>query len=281
MFSPFEFESKHWKKLMLLPIIAFILSLIILINTAINTGFILERNVELTGGKQIVVSVKDVDIKTLENAFPESKIQVTKGLINTIQLTIKYEEDENLAIEKLKSLVEFESEPSISSIGPTLGELFFQQAIISFLVAFVLMSIVVFVLFRSPVPSGIVILSVIFDITITMAAMNILGIELSVPVLAALLTLIGYSVDTDILLTTNMIRSRETPINERVANGMKTGIFMTLTTLAALASLYFATGSFVLERIALVLIIGLIADIFVTWFTNVGILRLYMERKKK
>ena len=114
-----------------------------------------------------------------------------------------------------------------------------------------------------------------------MGVMNLLHIELSLPVLAALLTLIGYSVDTDILLTTNMLRSRETTTLENVTNGMKTGLMMTATALAALLSLYFIAGSFTLQRIALVLIIGLCIDVFATWFTNVGILRWHMERKSR
>ncbi len=280
MISIFRIVDRHWKKLMWLPLVALAVSVVILGITAANTGFVLQRDVELTGGKQIIVSVADADVRAIEAAIPNSKVQLTYGVTKTLQVSLPYIANETQAVKKLESLVSFEGEPTVRSIGPVLGEIFFQQALLAFAVAFVLMAIVVFAIFRSAVPSGIVILSVIVDIGVTLGIMNLLGVELSLPVLAALLTLIGYSVDTDILLTTNMLRSRELGMLERITNGMKTGLTMTATTLAALAALYFITGSFVLERIALVLIIGLCVDVFATWFTNVGILRLYLERKR-
>lgn len=281
MLSIFGIVDKHQKKLMWLPLIALVISIMVLANTALTTGFILERDVELTGGKQISVTVRDADIQALENAIPGAKVQLISGITKTLQISLPYSANETQAIETLKTIVNFEGEPTVRTIGPVLGAIFFQQAVLAFVVAFILMAIVVFAIFRSPVPSGIVILSVIVDIGITLGIMNVLHIELSLPVIAALLTLIGYSVDTDILLTTNMLRSRELQLFERITNGMKTGLVMTATTLAALVALYFIAGSFVLERIALVLIIGLIVDVFATWFTNAGILRLYMERKNR
>ena len=279
MFSIFNFVDRHHKKIMWLPLIAFALSLAILANTAAQTGFILERDVELTGGKQIIVAVKSADTTAVEAAIPGSRALLTSGVAKTLQVSVPFSADEAEVIRELEGLVSFDGEPSVRIIGPVLGALFFQQALVAFAAAFLLMAIVVFALFRSPAPSGIVILSVVVDVGVTLGVMNLLGIELSLPVLAALLTLIGYSVDTDILLTTNMLRNRDAPVLERITNGMKTGLVMTATALAALAALYFITGSIVLERIALVLIIGLCIDVFVTWFTNVGILRLYLERK--
>ena len=281
MISIFDISDRYWKKLMWIPLIALVLSILILANTALSTGFILERDVELTGGKQIIVTVRSADIHALEAALPDAKIQLTSGITKTVQVSVPYDANETEVIETLRNILNFDGEPTVRSIGPVLGEIFFQQAIIVFIAAFVLMSLVVFMLFRTPVPCAIVIMSVIIDVCITLAVMNIIHVELSLPVLAALLTLVGYSVDTDILLTTNMLRSHEISMKERVTNGMKTGLVMTATALAALVSLYFLTGSIVLESIALVLIIGLCIDVFTTWFTNVGILRLYTERKSR
>lgn len=280
MVSVFGIVDKHWKRLMWLPLLALAVSAVVLANTALSTGFILERDVELTGGKQITVPVGSADISLIEKSIPGSKVQLTSGITKTLQVSVPYAADETETVAMLKKLVEFEGEPTVRSIGPVLGEIFFRQALIAFAAAFILMSIVVFAIFRSAVPSGIVILSVVVDIGVTLGIMNVMGIEMSLPVLAALLMLIGYSVDTDILLTTNMLRSRELPMLDRIRNGMKTGLLMTITAIAALLSLYLVTGSFVLERIALVLIIGLCVDVFATWFTNVGILRWHMERRQ-
>lgn len=275
----FSFTERRWKKLMWIPIVVFITAILILSFSFLSTGEFLQRDVELSGGKMIIFSVDSVDMNAVKGVLPEAKVRLITGATTTLQVEIPFEADENEAIELLREVVFFEGDPTIRSIGPALGEVFFQQAVMALIAAFIFMAIVVFIIFRSAVPSGIVIFSVVVDMIVTMAVMNIAGIELSLPVLAALLTLIGYSVDTDILLTTKILKESERPMEERVRNGMKTGLMMTATTLVALAFLFFITGSFVLEQIAIVLIIGLIVDVFVTWFTNVGVLRVWMERR--
>jgi preprotein translocase subunit SecF len=113
--------------------------------------------------------------------------------------------------------------------------------------------------------------------------MNIVGIELSLGTVAALLMLIGYSVDSDILLTTRVLKRRGTP-QENISNAMHTGVTMTTTTLAALVAMYIiSTFSYVLSptfsqitllsNISIVLIFGLVADMMNTWMLNTSILR--------
>jgi preprotein translocase subunit SecF len=111
----------------------------------------------------------------------------------------------------------------------------------------------------------------------TAATMNIIGIPLSLGTLAALLMLIGYSVDSDILLT-NRVLKRQGKLNEKLSGAFTTGIIMTSTTLAATAALFIVSwfGSVqILMEISAVLLIGLVFDIMNTWLTNAGILKWY------
>jgi preprotein translocase subunit SecF len=159
--------------------------------------------------------------------------------------------------------------------------MFFQQAQLALIMAFVFMAIVVFILFRSLVPSSIVLLCAATDIIITIAVLNVLGVTLSLPIIVALLTIIGYSVDTDILLTSELLKSGAHNASTSIKRAMKTGITMSCTTLVALFALYFISGSIVLEQIAFALIIGIMVDIPATWLTNTGILRSWLEKKWK
>ncbi len=151
------------------------------------------------------------------------------------------------------------------------------------------MAIDVFIIFRTFIPSAAVVLSAFCDIMIAAAFMNVAGIELSLGTVAALLMLIGYSVDSDILLTTRVLKRRG-EVEENITNAMGTGITMTTTTLAALIVMYLVTTysylfipSFsqinLLSDISIVLIFGLLADIINTWLTNVSILRWYVKRE--
>ena len=168
--------------------------------------------------------------------------------------------------------------PRVDQIGETFGKTLQSQAVLALIFSFIGMSIVVFLSFRTFVPSGAVVLSAFADIVMTAAAMNIIGIPLSLGTLAALLMLIGYSVDSDILLT-NRVLKRQGKLNDKLTGAFNTGIIMTSTTLAAIAAMFIVAwfGSvMILMEISAVLLIGLVFDVMNTWLTNVGILKWYV-----
>ncbi len=110
--------------------------------------------------------------------------------------------------------------------------------------------------------------------------MQVFGIELSLAGLAALLMLIGYSVDTDIMLTSRLLReSEDKTLSDKIRRALKTGLTMTLTSIAALTALLLSAISPVLSQIAMVLIIGLTIDIMNTWLMNSVVLKWYCEKK--
>jgi preprotein translocase subunit SecF len=116
--------------------------------------------------------------------------------------------------------------------------------------------------------------------------MSLFGIPLSLASVGGLLLLIGYSVDTDILLTTRVLKRREGTITERALDAMRTGLTMAAAAIGAMAALYIVTIFFIpsaqaLSNIAAVLIIGLVADVLATWLMNLGILRWYMESGRR
>ncbi|MFQ5814999.1 MAG: protein translocase subunit SecF [Candidatus Hydrothermarchaeaceae archaeon] len=164
---------------------------------------------------------------------------------------------------------------TIRSVGPSISARFLKEAIKAVLFAFMFMAIVVFIRFRTLVPSLAVVLSAFSDIITTLAVMILLGIELSPGTFVALLLLIGYSVDTDILLTTRLLVRKTGTFEERLYGAMKTGLTMNATTLAAVMVILLASTSRILKEIAVVILIGLLVDLLNTWIQNAGILHWY------
>lgn len=277
----YNFVDRHWKVLLWIPIVILILSIVVVGSNIMSTGYFMERSVELSGGKVISVGVSSVDMPGLRGALPYGKVHFISGITNTLQVEIPFDADETIVLDEINKYADVVGEHSIRAVGPTLGDVFFNQAQIAIIVAFIFMAIVVFILFRSFVPSSIVILAAGTDILFAIAVSSLLGVELSFPVLAALLTLIGYSVDTDILLTHELLKASKENVSAGIKRAAKTGLTMSITTLVVLFALYFVSGSFVLEQIAFVLIIGIIIDIPATWFTNAGVLRWWIEKKEK
>jgi len=170
---------------------------------------------------------------------------------------------------------------NVRSVGPTLGRTFRRQGIRAVAMAFFFMSIVVFVAFRDFIPSVAVIQAATVDAMIALGGMVLLGIPMEPASLAALLMLIGYSVDSDVLLTARVLRERMGEVDYRINEAMKTGLVMTGTTLAVMSVVYVVTTYVIplpaLQSISSILLLGLTADLFTTWFTNAGILKWYLE----
>ncbi len=174
-------------------------------------------------------------------------------------------------------------------IGAVIGILLMNPAFIQtlfpsfsvyfFLVPLVIILIAIYTL--QSVPSIAVILAAFADIIMTLAVVDYLGMRISGAGIVAFLMLIGYSVDTDILLTSRLLKSQEGTINNRIYGAFTTGITMTLTAIAAvgvsLAIIY--SFSETLRQIFEIILIGLFFDIINTWITNASILKWYMEAK--
>lgn len=284
--------ENQYKKLLIIPFGLLLVALILIGYKAATTGDFINRDVSLKGGVTITIPTeKGVDILQLERIislkFPSHDVAVKSISQFGKQAGVIVEAD--ISKEKVESLVKgieqelgVELAPtdySAEVVGSSLGASFFKEAIRSLIIAFFFMAIVVFLYFRTLVPSFAVILAAFSDMVVTLAIINLLGIRLSGAGIAAFLMLIGYSVDTDILLSTRVLKRVEGTVMERIYGSIKTGVMMTLTTLVAVIIALIFTQSEVIRQIMLILLIGLLVDLINTWIQNVGILRLYLEKK--
>lgn len=151
-----------------------------------------------------------------------------------------------------------------------------------FLIIFVMIALTGLYIYYS-IPSFSVIFAAFADIFMTVVVVNLIGIDLSSAGVVAFLMLIGYSVDTDILLTSRVLRSNEGSVNDRIFGAFKTGMTMTLTAIAAIAVSLIVIYNFSesLKQIFTIILIGLFFDIFNTWITNASMLKWYVEHKEK
>jgi len=171
-----------------------------------------------------------------------------------------------------------------TQISPALGRLFWSQAQVILLIALVAVIIVIFAFFRAVVPSMAVILAATFDILAALGLMAVFRISFSIASMSSLLMLVGYSVDTDIMLTTRLLKRKFKTVRESAADSMLTGLTMTGTTLGALVVMLIFSSLWnldVLFSIAAVLLFGLLGDLVSTWFMNAPVLMLYAERKRR
>lgn len=269
---------KSHKPLILIPVLLMILSLLYLGVFGLNEG------VDLKGGTLV----------TLELNKPMSEVDVSntisQGLgVNDVETSISGN-TATVTIAGDINQAEFESKfssqfkiLSFKSVGALLSSAAMSQIVYALLFAFLFMAGTVFFVFRDFVPSFAIILSAVCNLSIAVGSMSLFGIPLSIASVGALLMLIGYGVDTDILLTTRLLKRTDGDLDDRAEGACKTGVTLTISALASMIVLFIVVKIFipsaqVLEDISAVLIMGLLSDLLSTWLMNLGILKWHMER---
>lgn len=264
-----------------LPLGLLIVSILFLVfNTAI-TGMPVEPGIDFAGGVAVTLFASDSpeDVSAYFSAYPLKSIG--ESINNGYYLVFDYLDDDAFRQMTEHILAKY-PDAKVDQIGETFGKTLQTQAIWAIIIAFILMAAVVFVAFRTFVPSVAVVLSAFSDIVITAAIMDVLGITLSLGTTAALLMLIGYSVDSDILLTTRLLK-RQGRLEEKMKGAFHTGFIMTTTTITAVAAMFVVStvGQVIIIRdISAVLLVGLFVDLMNTWMLNAGLLKWYLKDAK-
>lgn len=262
------------------PLVLLILSFIFLSFNVVTTGMPVEPGIDFAGGVAVTLFTTDSK-EQIEVYFSEFPLKsVGESINNGRYLIFDYLDDEKFRVLTGK-IKERYPDARVDQIGETFGKTLQGQALFALIISFIGMSVVVFAAFRTLIPSIAVVVSAFSDIVISAACMDILGIPLSLGTTAALLMLIGYSVDSDILLTTRLLK-RKGKLGEKLKGAFRTGFIMTTTTLTAVAAMFIisAIGQVtIIREISIVLLIGLIVDLMNTWLLNAGLLKWYMTRR--
>lgn len=292
-----EFYDRKYRALLIIPLIILFFSLAQIGYQVYSTGDFINRDVSLKGGVTITIPYeKPVDIgnieKHIKTNFPHNDILVrtlrSSGAVVGVIVEADIDGNNNAQMQSLLDLVGNAMQVDLSRInygveiiGSSLGASFFRESLIALAVAFLFMGLVVFIYFRTFIPSIAIILAAFSDMVFALAMVNIIGMRIGTAGIAAFLMLIGYSVDTDILLTVRVLKRKEGTVMDRIHSSIKTGMTETMTAIVAVVVAMIVTQSEVIRQIMIILFLGLIADIFNTWIQNVGLLRLYVERKAK
>ncbi len=170
---------------------------------------------------------------------------------------------------------------SVQTVSPALTAHFIDTAIRVAILSALLSAGFVFIFFRAVIPSIAVITGATCDVIIALGAMGLFGIPFTLPSFAALLMLVGFSLDTDILLTMRMLKRKGNP-REKAYEAMKTGITMSIMAMVAFGTLFIlATLTHIptYYEISAVALSGLVGDIIATWGINAVMLLWYAEKK--
>jgi preprotein translocase subunit SecF len=274
-----EYSQYTNKQLLAIPVGVFVVSLLILLGAFIIAGTPVQLGVDFSGGTEFRVapdSVEGSPEAVIEEEFPDASSIQQVPAEGTFIVTFRSTDLDTAAVSDDFESLGFTIESS-STISASFGSGSQITMIQGVLVAFGGMSIVTFVLFREFIPSVTVVASALSDLIVPLAFMSLFGIQLTLGTVAALLMLIGYSVDSDMVLNDKVLRQPGS-FYESVDTAMRTGLSMSTTSLIAMGVMAIAGTLFgvsLLRNIGLIIGVGLLVDIMNTYLMNITLLRWY------
>lgn len=165
-------------------------------------------------------------------------------------------------------------EQRVEKVGPKIGKELIVDALYAIFWAIIL--ILIYVIWRFEIKFALgAILALLHDVIITIGIFSLLDVEISAPIIAAVLTIVGYSLNDTIVVFDRIRENLKTRqkdsaafikiINTSLNETLSRTIITSLTTLFVVTVLYFFGGE-VLRSFAFALIIGIIIGTYSSLF---------------
>jgi len=232
--------------------------------TVIEMQFNKEINAEKIREQLLNANLGDVKVKE----FGDSK---------TYLAILEKKSDDNNFITKIKTDLEKNINDNINFrrvevVGPKISNELAKSGIYAVITALFLMLIYIWFRFEWQFSLG-AILALCHDVVLTLGAFSLIGFEFNLSVIAAILTIVGYSMNDTVVIydrirenlkkdeTSNLIDLLNQSINETLPRTLKTSV----TTLLALIAIYFFGGE-ILKGFSFALIWGVIVGTYSSIF---------------
>jgi preprotein translocase subunit SecF len=248
-------------------------------------------SIDFTGGTiaqlqfEKVVDVSELRTKLAENKFDGSEI-ITFGSPNEVLIKAQFSGSNSELESNLRSAIESEFEVRrVESVGPKIGKELQSDALSAILLSLFLILIYISFRFDRFYAYGSVV-ALIHDVLITMGIFSLLNIEVDLTIVAAFLTIVGYSLNDTIVvfdrIRENAIKhareSLDTIVNISLNSTLGRTIVTSLTTFVVVLSLFIFGGE-VIKNFAFALIVG----IFVGTYSSIYVaspVMMYFEKKE-
>ncbi len=259
---------------------AIMVSLALILISIISIGVRgLNLGIDFTGGTLIEVGYQQpADLNEVRSALADAGFDdaIVQHFGSATEVLVRVAPREGLdtakvsnqVLEVLKNQDEDVSMRRVEFVGPQVGEELTEDGGLALLIALVCILVYVTVRFEKRFAAGSV-LALIHDVIITVGIFSILQLEFDLSVLAAILAVVGYSLN-DTIVVFDRIRENfrkirkatsESVINTSLSQTLSRTLMTSLTTLLVLFSLFFFGGE-VIHGFATALIIGVLVGTY-------------------
>ena len=282
--------NKYYNKFNILSISLVVLSLLLLIFKGLNFG------IDFKGGTLIELRSSDskVNVSSLRDNLNQMNLGdvSVKNFGNENDFLIKFEiNDDKNVIEKIKTNLDKSFGNNVNfrrveNVGPKVSAELLKSGIIAISLALSLMLIYIWIRFEWQFSLG-AILALFHDVIVTLGLFSLLGLEINLSIIAAVLTIVGYSMNDTVVIfdrvRENLRKYSDIKIYEltniSINETLSRTLITSITTLLALISIFLFGGE-ILKGFSLAMIFGVIFGTYSSiYIANTVLVRLKVSQK--
>ena len=282
--------NKYYNKFNILSISLVIISLLFLTFKGLNFG------IDFKGGTLIELRATDskINVSSLRDNLNQMNLGdvSVKNFGNQTDFLIKFENN------KMKNVIEeirIKLEQSfgnnfdfrrVENVGPKVSAELLRSGVIAISVALALMLIYIWIRFEWQFSLG-AITALFHDVIVTLGLFSILGLEINLSIIAAVLTIVGYSMNDTVVIfdrvRENLRKYADIKIYEltniSINETLSRTLITSITTLLALLSIFFFGGE-ILKGFSLAMVFGVIFGTYSSiYIANTVLVRLKVSQK--
>tara|TARA_A100001011_G_C14233287_1_gene809849 strand:+ start:509 stop:1396 length:888 start_codon:yes stop_codon:yes gene_type:complete len=282
--------NKYYNQFNILSVSLVVISLCFLIFKGLNFG------IDFKGGTLIELRSNDskINVSSLRDNLSQMNLGdiSVKNFGNEIDFLIKFENSNNKnVIEEIRTNLDKSfgnnfSFRRVENVGPKVSAELLRSGVIAISVALALMLIYIWIRFEWQFSLG-AILALFHDVIVTLGLFSLLGLEINLSIIAAVLTIVGYSMNDTVVIfdrvRENLRKYADIKIfeltNISINETLSRTLITSITTLLALLSIFFFGGE-ILKGFSLAMIFGVIFGTYSSiYIANTVLVRLKVSQK--
>ena len=282
--------NKYYNQFNILSVSLVVISLLFLVFKGLNFG------IDFKGGT--LIELRSADSKINVSSLRDNLNQLDLGDIsvknfgNETDFLIKFENSNNKnVIEEIKNNLDKSfgknfSFRRVENVGPKVSSELLRSGVIAISVALALMLIYIWIRFEWQFSLGAV-LALFHDVIVTLGLFSLLGLEINLSIIAAILTIVGYSMNDTVVIfdrvRENLKKYSDIKIfeltNISINETLSRTLITSITTLLALLSIFFFGGE-ILKGFSLAMIFGVVFGTYSSiYIANTVLVRLKVSQK--
>ena len=282
--------NKYYNKFNILSVSLVIVSLLLLTFKGLNFG------IDFKGGT--LIELRSTDTKINVSSLRDNLSQMNLGDVsvknfgNQSDFLIKFEINENKkVINDIKKSLEKSFGNNfnfrrVENVGPKVSAELLRSGVIAISMALFLMLVYIWIRFEWQFSLG-AIVALFHDVIVTLGVFSLLGLEINLSIIAAVLTIVGYSMNDTVVIfdrvRENLRKYSDIKIfeltNISINETLSRTLITSVTTLLALLSIFFFGGE-VLKGFSLAMIFGVIFGTYSSiYIANTVLVRLNVSQK--